>query len=47
MLFAHNLYAFRYLAQKKYNETLNMLYEGSILFLDRDQVFFTAFCTKI
>lgn len=43
MIYCHNLYAFRYLAQKKYNETLNMLYEGSILFLDRDQVFSLQF----
>jgi hypothetical protein len=40
---AHQMYRtlyFRYLAQKKYKETLDMLYNGSLLFLEHDQVNF-------
>lgn len=37
---AHQMYRtiyFRYLAQKKYEELLDMLFKGALLFLDRDQ----------
>lgn len=32
------LFFFRYLGQKKYKDLKDMLYQGSILFLDADQV---------
>lgn len=37
---------FRYLGQKKYDELLDMLYDGALLFLNHDQVSYSKcqFC---